>query len=462
MARIAGIFGRRSRDTVAGMLARMSHGRRLRTTVVEGRGFTLAVGGGPLADSVPVRAGRWRVISDGSPPALSKLRVVSREPLALAAVREGRELLLSRDFFGVAPLYWAREGTNIFFASEVKGLLGVDGEIREFPCGRVFSSLEGWRALRMGRPAAFAGSAGAMAARLAGALDGVIRGWAEPDVYGSWLSGGLDSSAVAAFAARHTRRLHTFSIGLEGSPDLGCAREVAAHLDSVHHEKRVTVRTLERILPDVILALESFDALLVRSTLTNYLLARLSADHVPEVLSGEGGDELFAGYAYLKRLPPRDLAAEVDALPGRLHNTALQRIDRSAAAAGLRVRLPFLSAAVFDCARRIPLRYKLHRTPGKGPVEKWILRRAAGDLLPRSIRERPKAKFWEGSGLGDRMRHLAERRVTAADFARERRLPDGRELASREELMCYRIFRGFFGEVEPSFVGLTREKGAFA
>jgi asparagine synthase (glutamine-hydrolysing) len=195
------------------------------------------------------------------------------------------------------------------------------------------------------------------------------------------------------------------------------------------------------VLPTVIYHLESFDALLVRSSIINYLAARAAVDHVPAMLSGEGGDELFAGYAHLKQLGPVMLADELLDITQRLHNTALQRVDRCSAAHGLVAHVPFLALDVVDYAQRIPVELKL-----RNGVEKWILRQAVTGLLPPAVLQRTKAKFWEGAGVGDLLAQHAETQVSDSDFRRQRRLENGLSVHTKEDLMYYRIFREHFGD----------------
>ena len=146
--------------------------------------------------------------------------------------------------------------------------------------------------------------------------------------FGAWLSGGLDSSAMAALARPHIDKLHTFATGFQGTPDLEYARLVARHIEATHHEVIPTMKDVLTILPVVIYHLASFDALLVRSNLVYYQVAKAASDYVPAVFSGEGGDELFAGYYYLYELSLDELPGEVVDITGRLHNTALQRVNR--------------------------------------------------------------------------------------------------------------------------------------
>jgi asparagine synthase (glutamine-hydrolysing) len=250
--------------------------------------------------------------------------------------------------------------------------------------------------------------------------------------------------------------MHTFVAGQAGAPDVAAARVAAEHLKTVHHELLVDRATLMAALPAVVYHLESFDALLVRSSLTNYLVAREAARYVPAVLSGEASDELFAGYSYLNAVPDEHLSGELLDILGRLHNTALQRVDRCASAHGILAYVPFSDATVVEYALRIPPEYK--RYDG---VEKWILRHALDGSLPDQVLWRKKAKFWEGTGVGEIMAEFADQQISDADFSREARLPNGWLLRTKEELLYYRVFRQHFGELpELSWLGRTKQPAA--
>jgi asparagine synthase (glutamine-hydrolysing) len=275
------------------------------------------------------------------------------------------------------------------------------------------------------------------------------------DVMGSWLSGGLDSSAMVALARPHVRQLHTFAGGLSAAPDLAFAQQVADYLGTEHHEVVVTLEELLEALPLVIYHLESFDALLVRSSITNYLVTKRAADYVGSVFSGEGADELFGGYAYLKALDEDQLPDELVDITRRLSNTALQRVDRSASSHGLVAHVAFLDSDVVDFALRIPPELKLRRDDEV--TEKWILRQALVNALPDEVVWRRKAKFWQGAGVGELLAQYAEAQVTDEDFKRQRALPSGWTLNTKEELMYYRIFKEHFGELRDlSWMGRTK------
>lgn len=408
----------------------------------------------------------WPELAPGATCALEALQQAYRNrgpefvahvdgPFALALAGPAG-LFLARDFVGKSPLYLAWCQGTLCFGSEIKALLGIAEHIKEFPPGHYWQPGEGLVPFARIQPGpALQQPAQELATALCGRLVSSVRKRLATGEVGAWLSGGLDSAAMVALARRQQPTLHTFSVGLEGAPDLGCARAVADFVGADHHERVCTLEELIAVLPTVIYHLESFDALLVRSSVMNFLVAELAAHHVSAVLSGEGGDELLAGYSYLKRLRRDALPAELTDITGRLHNTALQRVDRCSASHGLVARTAFLDREVVDFALRIPPEYKIRRR-GR-PVEKWILRVTLDGLLPEEIVWRPKSKFWEGSGIGDLLAAHAEDAISDSEFEREHTLPGGLQLHTKEELFYYRIFREQLGDqLDPAIVGRTR------
>lgn len=367
-------------------------------------------------------------------------------------------LFLARDTLGISPLYYGISDGAICFASEVKALLNCTKEIREFPPGHYYHPREGIipYAKFTARPPIDISpedAATEIRNRLCSAIAKCISLSGE---IGSFLSGGIDSSAIAAIASSQAGKIHTIAVGVKGSPDLKFARIVAQTIDSKHHELTMNKEDMLQLLPDVIYHLESFDALLVRSSVTNYLAGKVASEYVPAVLSGEGGDELFAGYDYLKRIDAPELPDELVDITNRLHNTALQRVDRCSSAHGLLAYTPFLDREVRDLAAAIPTNYKLRRECKA--VEKWVLRRALDGMLPQSIVNRPKAKFWEGAGVVDLMKQHADETISDEDFMRERVMCNGSIICSKEELFYYRLFKEHFGDLaDLSFVGRTKD-----
>jgi asparagine synthase (glutamine-hydrolysing) len=424
------------------MLNRIGHRGRGGREVFEVDGATLGIvrsraqAAWPAKTSAPVHD----YVSDGH---YAEARVINRR------------LHLYRDPLGVSPLYygWANDGA-LCFASEVKAMLEMTRHVRELPPGHRFDGETTYAHALVQQQPPLDGPPLAMAKALRGWLEAAVQKCICEAAAGAWLSGGLDSSTMAALARPHVSRLCTFAAGTRDAPDLEYAREVARHLQSEHREVVVTLDQMLAVLPKVIYHLESFDALLVRSSITNYLVAELAAEYVPEAFSGEGGDELFAGYHYLKALPKEQLAGELIDITNRLHNTALQRVDRCAAAHGLVAHVCFLDPNVVEYAMRIPTRLKL-----RDGVEKWILRRAMAGTLPEQVLARPKAKFWEGAGVGEMLAEHADEKVSEEDFARERTLPNGWLINTKEELMYYRLFKEHFGALE-DLAWMGRTKGA--
>lgn len=335
-------------------------------------------------------------------------------------------IIAARDPLGIKPLYMARLGAGLAFASELKAFDGIGVEsVEAIPPGGLFDSLHGqrrWYRTPHGAAEAEAGiDEEAVWRELRLVLEEAVHKWMVADVeVGSFLSGGLDSSIIAALAMQASpRRLKTFSVGIAGSPDLVAARRVADHIGSEHFERTFTAEEVAEVLPHVIYHLESADVDLVRSAVPNHFAAKLARQHVKAVLTGEGADELFAGYAYHHAYvdQPRQLADELTRSLGTMHNINLQRVDRITMAESLEARTPFLDRELIDFAQSIPATLKLRRTDPSAPdstgptTEKWILRKACGDLLPHDLVWRKKAQFDEGSGtvdaLGEALRILA-------------------------------------------------------
>lgn len=318
-------------------------------------------------------------------------------------------IIAARDPLGIKPLYMARIGEGLAFASELKAFDGLGlRQVETIDPGAMFDSLDGFREwYRMPH-----GSAEIepetdpepIWRELRLVLEEAVRKWMVADVeVGSFLSGGLDSSIIAALAARAIDRpLKTFAVGTEGSPDLTAARAVAAHIGSDHRELVFNADDLVKVLPHVIYHLESADIDLVRSALPTHFATSLARQQVKAVLTGEGADELFAGYTYHHAYArkPRALADEITRSLGAMHNINLQRVDRITMAQGLEARTPFLDRDLIDFAQSIPasLKMKITDEETSETTEKWILRKACEDLLPAELIWRKKAQFDEGSG----------------------------------------------------------------
>lgn len=370
-------------------------------------------------------------------------------------------LLLARDPMGIKPLYYGRRGNAFLVASELKAFPEMD-ELSALPAGH--ACFAGEAPHRFSLPCAPMPLPGLT---LDQALRGVRKGLDDAvakrlmgDVpVGVFLSGGLDSSIVAALMRRHVSHLHSFAAGMEGAPDLAAARRMADHLGTEHHEIVYTAEEAVAVLPDVIASLESFDAPLVRSAVPCWFVSRLAARFVKVVLTGEGADELFAGYSYLGRLGGgQALRQELDGILDRLQDTNLQRTDRMTMAHGLEGRVPFLDLDLVRYACSLPVSML---EPRDDRPEKWLLREAFRDLLPDDIANRTKLKFSEGTGSSDVLAAHAARRVPISRFREECEVMPGLVLRSPEELLYWDLWLDAMGpSVSARLVGRTRDRTA--
>jgi asparagine synthase (glutamine-hydrolysing) len=383
-------------------------------------------------------AGLAAAISD-DPDAIGRLRGM----FAFAVAHPDGDLVVARDPVGVKPLYWVRDGGRVLFASEIRAFDAEHrAKVEEFPPGFRWSpgrGLSRFRELHVsGEELTDRDEARQL---LRDALETAVHRRMMADVpVGVFLSGGLDSSLVAAVMARHRGDargpVHSFAAGTEGSSDLAAARRVAEELGLVHHERVYDADEVLRVLPDVVASIESYEPSLVRSAVPNYLLAEETARTVKVVLTGEGADELFAGYAHYRDVAASDLRAELLDSISSLHNLNLQRCDRVTMAHGLEARVPFLDRDLVDLAARMPVEWLL---PGRLGQEKALLREAFAGWLPDDVLWRPKEQFGDGSGTAEVMATKVADIVPEEHWERLR-VADLPAPRSREELAYQRMF----------------------
>ena len=369
--------------------------------------------------------------------------------------------LVARDQIGVIPLYqgWDKAG-RYYVASELKALEGDCQTIEEFPNGCYLFSKDAkpvrwykrdWESFDSVKSAARASDAlgqvinPAVIEKVRDGLEAAVKAQLMSDVpYGVLLSGGLDSSIIAAVTQKYSKkriesdskegawwpRLHSFAIGLEGSPDLIAAQKAADYIGTVHHEVHFTIQEALDALPDVIYHIETYDITTVRASTPMYLLARvIKSMGIKMVLSGEGSDELFGGYLYFHKAPnAQEFHEELVRKMSKLHLYDCLRANKSLMAWGVEGRVPFLDKEFIDIAMGLNPSDKMNiKLPdGKQRIEKWILRKAFEDLLPESICWRQKEQFSDGVGYNwiDTLKKMTEEKISDAEFERrENRFP---------------------------------------
>lgn len=360
------------------------------------------------------------------------------------------DIYISRDVIGRKPLYYFKADGLLMFASEVKSLIEFGRDIRELPPGSCMLNFESPKKIKKIGTDSFSLLENQEEEKLEEKLENYLlesvgRRISNSNLeFGVWLSGGLDSSIVAALLKEFTDNVHTYSVGFENSPDLLSAREVANYLGTRHTEYKLNTEELFLNIPRVIYCLESFDAPLVRSSLGNMIVSEISSSS-DIVFSGEGGDELFAGYNYFLKFDSSKLIQkELVKAINTLHNTALQRVDRTANAYGVNVKLPMLDEGLLDFVLKIPPEKKVRKDKNTG---KYILRKVASRYLPETITWRRKDKFWEGSGIEDNLEKRIGTIITDKEFIKNRKLPGGIKLRNKEEVYYYKVFKDCYSNV---------------
>ena len=373
------------------------------------------------------------------------------------AVFNGDDFMLARDPIGIKPLYYGYIDGNFYFTSELGAMtLAKVDEVHEFPAGYYYTPKEGFIQYY----------------QIPEIQDNILtdveetckliretfiesvkkRLLADKEIHvGSFCSGGLDSSLVAAIAAEEIPHLHTFVVGMkdkngEESDDLKASRVAAAHIGSSHHELIFTEDEYYQALPTVIKELESYDPSLVRCAVPCYFTCKLAAEYVTVVLTGEGADELFTGYHYMKHQPFNTLNKEARRCIGNLHNINLQRADRMGMYFSLELRVPFLDTAMIDLAMKIPPELKIRNSEKVGDrIEKWILRKAFQDTgyLPDDILWRYKVQYTQGAGCESLGERLAESEVSEDEYQRIKAENPQATINSREAAYYFKIFRRF-------------------
>jgi asparagine synthase (glutamine-hydrolyzing) len=394
----------------------------------------------------------------GGPAAVATLNGM----FAIAMVTADGGGLVARDPMGVKPLYWITDEHGTLFASELRAFDAADRpRVESFPPGCLWTPSAGVVRyadavpveVRPARRAQYETWDNVVLDEVRDAVVSAVRRRMMSDVgVGVFLSGGLDSALVAAVAAREAQDrgevLPTFAVGTPGSSDLVAAARVAEHIGSDHHEVVVTAEAIAETLDEAVTVIEHFDPALVRSAVPNLLLAREASKKVKVVLTGEGADELFAGYPYVHTdefAEPDALHAELVRSLEQLHGLNLQRCDRTTMFYGLEAREPFLDSALVRCALNLPPEWK--QRPG-GRMEKALLREAFTGWLPEDLLWRGKEQFGEGSGAGDVLAALAAQRVEAADTVAVPSTPaDCWPLRSDEEIMYFEIWQRHFAGV---------------
>lgn len=391
--------------------------------------------------------------------------------------KEKDRVIAARDPIGITTLYMGKSKKNPktrAFASELKCLVDDCDEIVAFAPGHVYDS-DTDKLVRYFEPSWWdedkIPTTPLDLTLIRETLEKSVRKRLMSEVpYGVLLSGGLDSSLIAAIGARETRkakpedpvnhelagidesgnlvntsgsRLHSFAVGLPNAPDLKAAKKVAEFIGTIHHEHTFTLQEGLDALKDVIWHLETFDVTTIRASTPMYLLSRkIKAQGVKMVLSGEGSDEIFGGYLYFGAAPSAaDFHTECVKRVKNLHYADCLRANKSTMAWGLEARVPFLDKEFLEVCMNIDPKEKMI---GNGRIEKHILRKAfdtpEDPYLPEEILWRQKEQFSDGVGYSwiDGLKDTANSVITDEQFANPK-AEWGDDIPTTKEAYWYRL-----------------------
>jgi asparagine synthase (glutamine-hydrolysing) len=372
------------------------------------------------------------------------------------AILDGKKTILSRDQYGLKPLYISGDLSRGVYSSEIKSQVLARDFIRPFPPGMMFVSNKGLSRIEP-KKLPWAGNAKVrdpakhlhllMVESVIAAMDGTNKA-------NILLSGGLDSSVVASATAEFTRDINTACVGMAESEDVRMARKVSEALETRHRERIYTLDDMLKVLEKAIYHSESFDFPLVRSCIPNYMATHLFRDKSRITLCGEGGDEVFAGYDYLRGVRnDKLLRAERLSLLASGHMTGFQRVDRMTSAAFLDGRMPIMNRSVIEFGMSLGRKALIGPAPEQS---KMMLRRAFEGSLPRDVLWRRKRRFSDGAGSITALVGHAESTITDKEFETERRILPSLTLRTKEELLYYRIFKRHFPSASAALcVGIT-------
>jgi len=377
---------------------------------------------------------------------------------------EKDEYFVARDHMGIIPLYmgWDKNGT-FYVASELKALEGTCTKIELFPPGHYLHSSDGelkrWYSRDWMEYDAVKENETSIQ-EIKEALEAAVHRQLMSDVpYGVLLSGGLDSSVTSAIAKKYAQKriesddttdawypqLHSFSVGLEGSPDLAAAQKVADHIGTVHHEIKFTIQEGLDAIKDVVYNLETYDITTIRASTPMYLMARvIKSMGIKMVLSGEGADELFGGYLYFHKAPnAQEFHEETVRKLSKLHMYDCLRANKSLASWGIEGRVPFLDKEFMDVAMRINPQDKMINGER---MEKWVVRKAFEDMLPESVAWRQKEQFSDGVGYSwiDTLKEVVNQEVSDEQLANAKFRFPLQTPTSKEEFYYRSIFEEHF------------------
>ncbi|MBY9017928.1 MAG: hypothetical protein KGD66_03755 [Candidatus Lokiarchaeota archaeon] len=379
----------------------------------------------------------------------------------------GIDLIGFKDPIGTKPLYYCESNKFMVFSSEMKALFPLKKNIKSIPPGCMISS-SGIKETYYQFPKFIENYklTTELVRSLANQLNILIKRVVEDNInknekVGILLSGGLGSIIISHIAKDIVEDLHLFTVGVEGSRDLFYATKYVKLHNLKHTSIKIKKKDLLSVLPDIIYALESFDAALVRSSLPMFLLCKQISEenNIDLLLTGEGADELFGGYEYLTKFKsPKDFNKELLNLLKIEYKTGLQKVDRIPYNFSVEARAPLFDKRIVEFSFKIPTELKILKRKGVGIARKWILRKSFETEISEEFIWRKKQKSSDGVGSQFVLRDQIEKIITDEEFEKNKNITSSFSLRSKEELYYWRIFKTKFQPTPETIseIGITK------
>ena len=367
------------------------------------------------------------------------------------------EIFVARDRFGVRPLYVLNNRTNICFSSTLGSMAFTDMKpVQQFPPGHcVLFKYEFNREIKYTSYSGILTGIDTSHEKVYNALCNAVkkRVVTSERPVACLLSGGLDSSLVAALANRYSLMfrgcpIETFSIGLAESEDLKYSNQAAHHIQSNHTQIVCTEKDFLDSIPEVICDIETYDTTTVRASVGNWNVGKYIKEHsnAKVILNGDGADEVMGGYLYFHACPNEtEFNTECLRLLDEIHCFDVLRSDKSISSHGLESRTPYLDPSFVSAYLSLPSSERFH--PGNNKQEKYIIReifnRLDPGLLPKEILFRKKEAFSDGvSGLKKSWYEIIQDSLSNRDMGRGEYIINNPE--TKEQSYYRHIFEDYY------------------
>jgi asparagine synthase (glutamine-hydrolysing) len=370
------------------------------------------------------------------------------------------ELICFKDPIGAKPLYCCESDDYFIVSSELKALTYLNEDIKPIPPGYIISSSgEKRKFFQFPNSVKKYKLSTKLVKKLERKLNRLIKKVVIDNIrngedIGLLLSGGIDSVIIAYVVKDLIPNLKVYTVGTENSKDLLFAKKCAKRYNLNHSIVNISFKDMLDVLPQVIYALETYDATVIRRAIPIYIICKYikDNDNIDVLLTGDGGNKFFGGYIYLEDLQtPNSFNQELLNLINIEYKVVLQRVDRIPYYFSIESRVPFFDRRLVEFSLGIPPELKIFKNK-YGKVNKWILRKAFEEEIPEEFIWRKRQKFSDGKRSQYLFHNYIEDRISDEEFENQKQISSSFKVRSKEELFYWRIFDSKFNLTEKTLL----------